>query len=277
MTTSIITDLLGPICELFYKYQSSLQIKDYTINTLRNYGFSTISSLNYGFELNLPFDLNNIQLQPGVLTSSSVYNVYPNLSSNFVIDVNNLIEIQDLPASGIGTVRYVDRTLPIKISLTQNANTLVGIASAFQTNGIPIENYYQLNTEITRAFESEYVNDSSLSGLVFVNMEDVYLQGTKTNWVALPSSLYNTDIESFRVDNGYGQYYSFQANQAFLNPNILNATGITTGLYNSTYENVYNWKNYLTWEPDFQSWYDLNKETLPVFLRQFLQDYFGLN
>lgn len=277
MTTSIITDLLGPICELFYKYQSSLQIKDYTINTLRNYGFSTISSLNYGFELNLPFDLNNIQLQPGVLTSSSVYNVYPNLSSNFVIDVNNLIEIQDLPTSGIGTVRYVDRTLPIKISLTQNANTLVGIASAFQTNGIPIENYYHLNTEITRAFESEYVNDSSLSGLVFVNMEDVYLQGTKTNWVALPSSLYNTDIESFRVDNGYGQYYSFQANQAFLNPSILNATGITTGLYNSTYENVYNWKNYLTWEPDFQSWYDLNKETLPVFLRQFLQDYFGLN
>jgi hypothetical protein len=93
MTTSIITNLLGPICELYYKYEKAMEIQSANINTLRNYGFSTSFALNYGFEIYEPFDVNNIKLQPGVFTYNNTYNVLPNLDSSTTINIQKLIII----------------------------------------------------------------------------------------------------------------------------------------------------------------------------------------
>jgi hypothetical protein len=277
MTTSIITNLLGPICELYYKYEKALEIQSANINTLRNYGFSTSFALNYGFELYEPFDLNSIKLQPGVFTYNDTYNVFPNLSSSTTVDVQKLIKIQELPVSGIGTVSYVDKTLPIQISIKQNTSSIIGIASAFETDGVPYDNVYNLNDSIIRTFESSLVNDSNLQILILLNLENTTLQGNQYNWQALPTSLYRANIQSFRVDNGYGQFYSFSANNAFIAPNLYLNTSISTSLYNTTYMNVYNWANTLTWDPDFDTWYAANSSSLPFFLHQFLVDYFGLS
>lgn len=276
MTTSILTNLLEPFCELYYKYQKSLDIQQANINTVRNYGFPTSYAINFGFEIYQPFDLNDINLQPGVFTYNNSYNVLPNLENATSIAVQNLIELQDLPTMGIGTVNYVNKVLPLKVTIEQNSNSVIGIASSYETNGIPYDSYYNLNETITRNFESSLINDSDLSALMFIVLEDATFQGTKNNWTVLPSSLYRAEIQTFRYSNGYGQFYSLAANQSFIPSNISVNLAISSNLYNCTYMNVYNWANTLSWEPDFQTWYDLYKNTLPPFLHQFLIDYFGL-
>jgi hypothetical protein len=41
--------------------------------------------------------------------------------------------------------------------------------------------------------------------------------------------------------------------------------------------NVYNWANLLSWNPNFISWYSLNKSEVPFFVQEFLNDYFGVS
>ena len=276
MTTSILTNLLEPFCELYYKYQKSLAIQEANINTIRNYGFSTSYALNYGFEIFQPFDLNDIKLQPGVFTYNNVYNILPNLNNDLSINVQNLIEIQDLPSVGIGTITYEGKILPLKITIEQNSSSIIGIASSYETNGVPYDIFYNLNETITRNFESSLVNNLNLSILIFVILENVTFEGTKNNWSVLPTSLYRAEIQSFRYSDGYGQFYSLAANQNFIPSNISINLDISSNLYNCTYMNVYNWANTLAWNPDFISWYNLYGNTLPPFLHQFLIDYFGL-
>jgi len=277
MTTSIITNLLGPICELYYKYEKAMEIQSANINTLRNYGFSTSFALNYGFELYEPFNINDIKLQPGVFTYNNVYNVLPNLESSTTIDIQKIIKLQELPVSGIGTVNYVNKTLPIQISIQQDSTSIIGIASAYETDGVPYDNVYNLNETVIRNFESSLINDPALSILILLNLEYTTIEGNQYNWNALPTSLYKANVQSFRFDNGYGQFYSFSENNSFVGPNLYLNTTISTSLYNTTYMNVYYWANTLTWYPDFETWYSLNSNTLPYFLHQFLIDYFGLS
>lgn len=111
MTTSIITNLLGPMCEMFYKYKTSLDIYEANINTIRGYGYNTSFSLNFGFEIFEPLDINNISLQPGVFTTQSVFATLPDLSVLTKIGVANSISLQELPGSGSGLATYVGKTL----------------------------------------------------------------------------------------------------------------------------------------------------------------------
>ena len=277
MTTSIITNLLEPICELYYKYQTALSIQSANINTARNYGFSTSFALNYGFELFEPFDLNNIKLQPGVFTYNNAYYTAPDLNTETTIDVQNIIKLQDLPTSGVGTVSYANQTLPIKISIKQNSASIIGIASAYETEGIPYDNTFNLNEPTIRSFESSLVTDPELAILILLNIEDATFTGNQYNWSVTPSALYKANIQTYRFDNGFGQFYSFNANNSFIGPDQYLNTSISTSLYNSTYMNVYNWANTLSWNPDFQTWYDAYSSTLPYFLHKFLIDYFGLS
>ncbi len=273
----IITNMLEPICELYYKYQKALSVQSANINTIRNYGFSTSFALNSGFELFEPFDLNNIKLQPGVFTYNNSYYTAPNLSVETTIDVQNIIKLQDLPTSGVGTVNYVDQTLPIKISIKQNSNSIIGIASAYETGGIPYENAFDLTEPIIRDFESSLVTDPELAILILLNLEDATFSGNQYNWSVAPSALYKANIQSYRYNNGFGQFYSLASNGSFIAPNQYLNTSISTSLYNSTYMNVYNWANTLSWEPDFETWYNTYSSTLPYFLHKFLVDYFGLS
>jgi hypothetical protein len=48
-------------------------------------------------------------------------------------------------------------------------------------------------------------------------------------------------------------------------------------LFDSTYMNVYNWANLLDWDPDFVSWYALNKSLIPEFVQKFLLEYFDVS
>ena len=277
MTTSIITNLLEPICELFYKYKKAIEIEQANINTVRNYGFSTSFSLNYGFEIYQPIDLNNIQIQPGVFTYNSSYYASPDLVSALTISTQNEVYLQDLPTVGIGTINYKNKTLPVQIIINQQGTSLIGIASDYKTKGIPYDKNDYINDGVIRCFESDLVNDSNISILVFLNLEDSTFVGTQTNWRILPSSLYNWDIKSYRYNNGYGQFYSMVANNSFIGPNISIDYTIYNNLYNCTYMNVYNWLNYLTWVPDFTTWFSLNKDSVSQFLKQFLSDYFNVS
>lgn len=277
MTTSIFTSLIEPICENYYKYQKTLDIQQANINTIRNYGFDTTYALNFGFEVYQPVDLNEIKLQPGVFTTNSQYTVIPsNLDVDKTLDVQNLIALQDLPQSGIGTVVYQNKTLPVKISILSSGPTLAGIASYFVASS-PYEKSSDLDSVIIRDYESAIVNDSNLSGLIFVNFENATIRGINTAWQILPASIYSTKIHSYRYNNGFGQFYSFQANSAFIPSNISINTRVSDNLFGVTYMYVYNWANLLTWDPDFTTWYGLNKSLIPPFTQQFLLDYFNLS
>lgn len=277
MTTSIFTSLIEPICENYYKYQKSLDIQQANINTIRNYGFNTEFALNYGFEIYQPFDLNQIKLQPGVFTTNSQYTVVPtDLTIKKSLDVQNLIILQDLPTSGIGTVVYQDKTLPVKVSILSDGSGLLGVASYFMASS-PYDKNTNLDEVIIRDYESELVNDSNLSGLIFVNFENATIRGINTSWEILPTSLYSAELHSYRYNNGFGQFYSFQANSAFIPSNLSVSTRLSDSLYGVTYMYVYNWANLLTWDPDFSTWYSLNKNLIPPFTQQFLLDYFGLS
>jgi hypothetical protein len=276
MTTNIITNLLEPMCELFYKYKRDLDIYQANINTIRNYGFSTEFSLNFGFELYQPFDFNNIVLQPGVFTTNSIFTALPDITINTTFTILNHIILSDLPATGINTINYIDKTLPIIISLQSNSNSVLGIASNYATIGVPYITDESINNSIIRQFESDYTNNYDLSILIFVNIEDATFVGINTNWRSLPTSLYSTNIISYRYNNGYGQFLSTDANSAFIPNNIDVNETIYNNLYNSTYSMVYNWANNLDWVPDFNSWLVDNIYYLPTFLAQFLNDYFDL-
>jgi len=280
MTTTIFTSLLGPICEMYYKYNATLVIQQKNQNTYLNYGFNTNFSINFGFEIYNPFDINNIKIQPGIYTYQSAYNVYPlnyNTQYYFSIINNNNWVLQDLPVSGIGTVTYNTSTLPLIIYLIQNNNSLVGIASNFLTNGIPYNSSYEIDDQIIRKFEDEYINNSTSSMLIFVDFFNTTITGISTNWTALPSSIYSYRVMSYRINNGYGQYYSLLANNSFLNNQLLVDTNIERNIYEGTYGNVYNWINNLVWIPDFNTWFQNNKSSLNYYLLKFLSDYFQIS
>ena len=174
MTTSIFTTLIEPFCELFYKYKKATDLQQANINTIRNYGFSTSYALNFGFEIYNPFDLTNIQIQPGVFTYQSSFSVSPsNLLTATVINSSNQIYLSDLPSVGIGTVTYENFTLPIQVSISQNGSSIQGISSSFATNGIPYFSNSKIDDQITRQFESAFANDETLTSLMFVYLENV--------------------------------------------------------------------------------------------------------
>jgi len=280
MTTTIFTSLLGPICEMYYKYIATLTIQQENKNTYLNYGFNTGFSINFGFEIYQPFDMNNIKIQPGIFTYQSTYNVYPqnyNTQSYFSISNNNQWTLQDLPLNGIGTVIYNSSTLPLTIYLKQNGSILTGIASSIITNGIPYNNSYEIDDQITRKFDDLYLADSTSSMLIFIDFDNVTITGISTNWNVLPSSNYSYRIVSYRINNGYGQYYSLLANNSFLNNQLFVNTNIERNIYESTYGNVYNWINNITWVPDFSTWFQNNKSSLNYYILKFLSDYFQIN
>lgn len=280
MTTTIFTSLLGPICEMYYKYNATLAIQQENKNTYLNYGFNTNFSINFGFEIYNPFDINNIKIQPGIYTYQSTYNVYPpnyNTQYYFSINNNNNWVLQDLPVNGIGTVTYNASTLPLIIYLIQNGNSLVGIASNFLTNGIPYNSSYEIDDQIIRKFEDEYINNSTSSMLIFVDFFNTTITGISTNWAALPSSIYSYRVMSYRINNGYGQYYSLLANNSFLNNQLSVDTNTERNIYEGTYGNVYNWINNLVWTPDFNTWFQSNKSSLNYYLLKFLSDYFQIS
>jgi len=280
MTTTIFTSLLGPICEMYYKYNATLAIQQENKNTYLNYGFNTNFSINFGFEIYNPFDINNIKIQPGIFTYQSTYNVYPpnyNTQYYFSINNNNNWVLQDLPVNGIGTVTYNASTLPLIIYLIQNGNSLVGIASNFLTNGIPYNSSYEIGDQIIRKFEDEYINNSTSSMLIFVDFFNTTITGISTNWAVLPSSIYSYRVMSYRINNGYGQYYSLLANNSFLNNQLSVDTNTERNIYEGTYGNVYNWINNLVWTPDFNTWFQSNKYSLNYYLLKFLSDYFQIS
>jgi hypothetical protein len=281
MTTTIFTSLLGPICETYYKYAYTQTLQQYDINTYSNYGFSTSFSLNFGFEIYEPLDLNNIQIQSGVFTVQSAFYLYPNIqqtySTYFSIQNNQQWVLQDLPVSGIGTVQYVSKILPVTISLYQGISSVLGIASSFATNGIPYDSNLDIQDSIIRQFESSYVQNNSLSILILFNLNNVTFTGVSTNWSVLKTSLYTYEVLSYRINNGYGQYYSSLANNTFLNKTLNINTKELNFLYQSTYQDVYNWMNNLTWTPSFTVWFQANKTTLNVFILQFLSQFFGIS
>jgi hypothetical protein len=284
MTTTIFTNLLGPICELYYKSNKDLDLYQANINTIRNYGQSTSFSVNFGFELYQPFDINNILLQPGVYTTNSslVYQPLALSNSNYTNSVINNIYLQELPVSSSGIVTYINKTLPIVISLHPNptgnlgVNGLIGIASNYATNGVPYNYSLDSDNAIIRQFESSLVTDSSLSMLIFINLENVNFVGVQTNWSALPTSLYSINVESYRYNNGFGQFFSQTANVSFIPSNTTVDTSLNDSLFANTYNLVYNWINYLTWVPNFSTWLNNNSSSVPTFLRKFLSEYFNL-
>jgi hypothetical protein len=187
-----------------------------------------------------------------------------------------------LPSLGSGIVTYINKTLPIIIGLQSNnlgeigVNGLIGIASSFATNGVPYNYSQENNNSIIRKFESDYVTNKNYSMLVFVNMENTTFVGIQTNWTALETSLYTVDVESYRYNNGFGQFFSQLANTAFIPSNTSVDMTTINNLYISTYNFVYNWINKLTWTPDFVTWIGINSSTVPYFLNKFLNDYFDL-
>lgn len=278
MTTTIFTDLLGPMCELYYKYNRDLDIYQANINTIRNFGQSTNYSLNFGFELYQPFDINNVQLQPGVYTTNSTLIAKPILSTNVsTIPVSNFIVMQELPILSVGIVTYTNKTLPIIIGIQSSVAGPIGIMSSYATNGIPYNYSSDIDQAIIRQFESDFVTNSNLSILLFINLENTTFVGIQTNnWSVLQTSLYSLNAQSYRYNNGYGQFYSDLANEAFIyNLNAVDHS-VVTSLYQGTYSLIYNWINNLIWVPNFLSWYSTNKTIVPYFLRKFLNDFFNI-
>lgn len=274
MTTTIILSMIEPMCELFYKNQKTVDIKMANDNTFRNYGFSTSYAINFGFELPQTININDLQIQPGVFSLENQFQAYPDINVTTSIDLVNNIVLQDLPPGGIGTVSYENKVLPIKISLHQGVGSILGIASAIIN--VPYDNQMDISSPIIRDFESNLFFDPTLSMLVFVNFENVEITGVSTNWSASPTSLYNTHIHSYRYNNGYGQFYSYNASRSFIHNTVGVSTSFTQ-LENITYMNVYNWVNLLDWEPDFESWYTVNKSLVPDFTQKFLLDYFNVS
>jgi hypothetical protein len=276
MTTEIITDLINPMCEFFYKFERTLDIYQANINTIRNYSLSSSDNINFGFEIFQPIEINAIKIQPGVLTTNGQFNVFPNISLSTTIDIQNSIVLSGLSTSSFSTVSYTDKTFPIVISIQAIGSTVVGIASNYATNGWPYSIDEAINANIVRQFESDYVNQNTFSALIFLTFKDVTINGISTQWTAQTTSIYNADINSYRYNNGFGQFFSYPANAAF----IPNMTGVSTRnyseLYTSTYSMVYNWINHLSWSPDFTTWYSVNYELVPEFTRKFLHDYFSL-
>jgi len=184
--------------------------------------------------------------------------------------------LSGLSTSSFSTVSYIDKTFPIVISIQAIGSTVIGVASNYATNGWPYSIDESINENIVRQFESDYVNQNSLSALIFLNFKDVTMNGITTQWTAQTTSIYSADVNSYRYNNGFGQFFSYPANVAF----IPNMTGVSTKnyseLYTSTYSMVYNWINYLSWSPDFTTWYSINYGLVPEFTRKFLQDYFSI-
>lgn len=274
MTTSIILTMIEPMCELFYKNQKAAEIKTANDNTFRCYGFSTSFAVNFGFELPHSLDVNNLQIQPGVIFSQNQFLAYPNVNSTTSVSLTNNIVLQDLPETGIGTVNYQEKTLPIEVLLHQGINSVIGIASAIMS--VPYDSSLNITDSIVRDFESNLVFDSAFSALVFVNFENAEITGIGTNWVLAPTSLYSTDIRSYRYNNGYGQFYSYSASRSFASVSVGVST-LNPQLENVTYMNVYNWVNLLDWQPNFSDWYSINKNLVPVFTQRFLFEYFNIS
>jgi hypothetical protein len=279
MTTTVITSLLGPICEMYYKYMATLDIQQQNKNTYLNYGFNTDFSLNFGFEIYKPLDINDIKVQPGVFTTQAKYTVYPdyNAQSYFSISNNNSWVLQDLPTSGIGTVVYNSVTMPIIVYIKQSGSSLIGLASSFATNGIPYNSSYDIDNQISRQFGDSYLEDSSTSVLIFIDFSNATISGMSTNWTVLPSSYYSYRIMSYRINNGYGQFYSLVANNSFLNEQFSLGLKTKSSIYESTYGNMFNWINNLTWNPNFNTWFQNNKSSLDPYILRFLSDYFQIS
>lgn len=276
MTTNIFSNLISPMCEFFYKKKRTYDLYQANINTIRNYGQSTSYSINFGFEVFQPLNLNSITLQPGVYTTSGILNVQPNLSISQQFNINNNIVIKDLGAIST-TINYLNQTLPLKISISTISNTLTGIISSYATNGVPYKYNTNIDQSIVRKFEYDFSFDNTLTALVFVNLTNVYFQGVSTNWAVLPSSIYSAAIKSFRYNNGFGQFYAIPANSAFIPANISVDNSSLTEVYQSTYTFVYNFINKLSWNPNFKIWYQNYGNTLPQYLIQFINDYLPQN
>lgn len=270
MTTTIFANLIAPFCELYYKTKASNDIQQYYINTIRNYG-SVDGAINFGFEpvQQIPYNqffTPNISL--GVFTINNAFNFQNSFS------VSNSLKLPEVQSVGI--ITYINKTLPVVISISTSGNQVIGFTTGYLTGGIPYNSNSSIDQNIIRNYESSFVQNYSNSILIFYNFQNATIVSGSGSTSLTPNSLYSYQIKSYRTINGYGQFNSLIANQSFIPNSISTSSADINSIYKTAYALVYNWKNLLTWSPDFNAWYSINSSSTNIFLKKFLQDYFGI-
>jgi hypothetical protein len=265
MTTTIFTDLIGPICELYYKSVKSQIIQQQTIDSFRNY--QTNNTLNFGFEIQEP--ISNIftpTLQLGVFTSNNTLKYQSSLICTSNVTMPEII--------GTSLVQYINKTLPIIINLSI-ADNVVGFTTAFLTNGYTYTTDKNIDANIIRNFESQYTLNTSNCILFFVDFNNAYLSSQSGALVLDSKSTFKYRIYSNRSTNGIGEFNSLTANQCFTVRSTTTDTQAINSTYQVAYGAIYNWKNNLTWPTGFSTWYGINSSSLNIFIQKFLHDFFG--
>jgi len=270
MTTTIITDLIGAFCEVYYKTLATQSIADKNSNTIKNFGFNTTNSINFGFEIAYPININSINLQFGVLTNNNgfVFNQSPTL--------NNNIYFNDLPSSGVSTARYKNKLFPVIINISPNGNNIYAFSTSILSNGHLLNNDQNTKKQLIRNFENSFSEDQNNTILILFEFKDVNLIGYNSGWTVQNTSLYSYDVYNYTINNGFGQFGSFLANNFFVANNQSFVPNDIQNSFQSAYALVYNWKNNLDWNNMFNTWYQNNKYSLNIFLQKFLTDFFGL-
>jgi hypothetical protein len=265
MTTTIFTNLIGPICELYYKSLASQNIQQQTIDSFRNYRGNNV--LNFGFEIQEP--ITNVftpTLQLGVFTSNYL------LKYQSSVLLNSNITMPEV--SGISTVQYINKTLPIVISLSI-ADSVIGFTTASLTNGYTYTTNSNTDQNIIRNFETTYALNTSNCILYFIDFVNAYVTLQSGILTLDPKSTFKYRVVSLRSTSGIGAFNSYSANQNFTSRATSQDTKSTNSTYEVAYGSVYNWKNNLTWPSGFSTWYSINSSSINVFIQKFLHDYFG--
>lgn len=275
MTTSVLSNYIETITETYYKYDSANLISQNNTNTFLKFGFNTNFSINFGFNLDLKIDLNRIELQPGVLTNNSVFQVYPNLSIESRITCQNNIVMPVLPQSGFSTVTIVSKKMPFVIELRQGIGTVIGIASSLLNCALYDQNVDN-DQMLYRFFESNYSADNSnLSGFCIVDFEQTTVEGISTNWTIKSGSIYKVKTIQYNSNNGYGGFETYEFSKGF-QERIFYEDPNQNFYFQVAYQNVFYYINNLNWEGGFSTWWSINSNLLGAFTQRFIREYFNI-
>jgi len=121
-----------------------------------------------------------------------------------------------------------------------------------------------------------YIDEETNSILVLFNFENVNVVGFNSNWSISNDSFYSAEVFNYTINNGFGQFGSILANKTFAKNTTNYITKDIQNAFESTYAIVYNWKNNLDWNNNFDAWYNLNKSYLNQYLQKFMTEFFGL-
>jgi hypothetical protein len=264
MTTTIFTNLLEPFCELYYKMLESYEIQQKTINCIRNYGAQN-NTLNFGFEIKQPITFDKVfspTIQLGVFTTNSRFKFQNEFTS-----IGSYITLPEMS----GIITYKNKTLPLIVNLSVSQGSVAAFTTTILTNGVPYDSNFYVDQKMIQKFESEYCLNDSNSILIFVNFQDSTVIQTGQGPTLTNNSLFDCKVLSYRILNGYGQFNSVVANQTFIN--LIQSKDLDS-TYEMTYSFVYNWRNSLAWNPDFNTWYAANQNSVNIFIQKFITDYF---